>query len=109
MVVSRALDIKAHRRFQQAWFQQATLRRRAERTLAQGFQSQCFQNQCVQNQGRRAQSSSARAIATIILPQFASAVLTVPIGNSGLSGRAGVKAGAPFQRVVTASIGKWTN
>jgi hypothetical protein len=39
-------------------------------------------------------------------PVTAFAVLTAPIRHSGLSSRAGMKAAAPFQRVMAASIGK---
>jgi hypothetical protein len=71
-------------------FQQASLRRRATNAWSHG--------------------SSTGAIATIVLPQnCAFAVLTAPVRRSGLSSRASVKAAAPFQRGVTASIGKWAN
>jgi len=53
--------------------------------------------------------SSARAIATIVLPQLRFAVLATPVRRGGLSSHAGIKAGAPFQRAVAASIGKSTN
>jgi hypothetical protein len=42
-------------------------------------------------------------------PIDAFAVFTAPIRRSGLSSRAGIKASAPFQRAVAASIGKWAN
>jgi hypothetical protein len=42
-------------------------------------------------------------------PYCAFAVLTAPVGRGGLSSHASMKASAPFQRAVAASIGKWTN
>jgi hypothetical protein len=43
----------------------------------------------------------------IVLPQFRFRRLGCSRVSNGLSGRAGVKAAAPFQRVAAASIGKW--
>jgi hypothetical protein len=42
-------------------------------------------------------------------PQLRFAVLTSPVRRGGLSSHAGIKASAPFQRDVAASIGKSTN
>jgi hypothetical protein len=53
--------------------------------------------------------SFSGAIATTVLPNCALAILTALIQRSGLSSRAGIKASAPFQRAVAASIGKWAN
>ena len=51
-----------------------------------------------------------RAVATPVLLAIRFAVLAIPNGNSGLlSGHAGLKQGAPFQRALPPSIGKWTD
>jgi hypothetical protein len=42
-------------------------------------------------------------------PNLRFAVLTAPVRRGGLSSHAGIKASAPFQRTVAASIGKSTN